>query len=65
MFKKKPPQNSNQFHTAFVYRNLDTQKGGSKSSLGQLGEAGVGCCVTMLFTQVPLQTARPGSQPEQ
>lgn len=27
--------------------------GGSKSSLGHLGEAGVGCCVTTLFTQVP------------
>lgn len=55
--KKKPPQNLNFFLTSFAYRNLRTQRGGSKCSPGQLGKAVVGCCVTVLFTH--LQTAQP------
>lgn len=57
--KIKTNQNSNYFNTCFVYRNLDAQKGGSKSSPGHLGEAGVGWCVTRLLAQVPLQNAHP------
>ena len=60
VFKKKNTPKLELVSRLLCLQELDIQKGGSKSSPGRLGEAGVRCCVTTLFTQVPLQTAHPG-----